>query len=71
MRQPMINEMIASASALLHRLKSRKGQSLVEYALILTFISVLCIAVLTVLGAQIRGVYSIIISALTAARAAI
>jgi len=67
----MINRMINAVSALPRRLEGKKGQSLVEYALILTFISVLSISVLSVLGIQIRGLFLSIISALAAARTAI
>ncbi len=63
----------------LHRFQSGRqrvahlcaGQALVEYALILTFISVLCIAVLSYMGIQIRGIYTTIIDALDQVRTAI
>jgi Flp pilus assembly pilin Flp len=41
-----------------------RGQALVEYALVLAFISVLCIMVLSVMGLQIRGLFLNIIAAL-------
>jgi Flp pilus assembly pilin Flp len=50
------------------RLKSRKGQTLVEYALILAFISVVAIAVLISLGASVKGTYTKISSALVSAQ---
>ena len=53
---------------LFRRLKSRKGQTLVEYALILAFISVVAISVLISLGQAIRGTYTKISSALTSAQ---
>jgi Flp pilus assembly pilin Flp len=56
---------------LVARLRSRKGQSLVEYALILSFISVLTIAVMSVLGVQIQILFQPIIGALNDARVAI
>jgi Flp pilus assembly pilin Flp len=59
------------AGLLLHWLQNRKGQSLVEYALVLSFISVLCVALLSILGVQIRGIYLLIIHALSTARSAI
>lgn len=47
----------------------RKGQTLVEYALILAFISVVAISVLSSLGKQIRGTYTSINSELASAQA--
>ena len=67
----MINPMINGVGVLLRSLKSKKGQTLVEYALILSFISVLTIMVMTALGMQIRGLYLPIINALAAARQSI
>ena len=61
----MINKVITSAKVALRRLKSKKGQTLVEYALILAFISVVAIAVLIALGGQVKSVYSTISSQLT------
>jgi len=66
----MTKLMTTSFGVFLRCFKSRKGQSLVEYALVLSFISLLSVAVLSVLGAQIRGMYLPIIHALEAARAA-
>jgi len=62
---------IASIAALLRRLKSRKGQSLVEYALVLSFVSLVSVAVLSVMGAQIRAIYLPIIHALQVATSAL
>ena len=45
----------------------KKGQTLVEYALILAFISVVAISVLIALGNQVKGVFSTISSQLTTA----
>jgi len=53
---------------LLPRLESRKGQTLVEYALILAFISVVAISVLISLGQAIKGTYTKINSALASAQ---
>jgi len=50
------------------RFKNKKGQTLVEYALILAFISVVAISVLTSLGQQIKGTYTKISSALASAQ---
>ncbi len=52
----------------LGRQKSRKGQTLVEYALILAFISVVAISVLISLGQRIKGVFTTISSQLSAAQ---
>ena len=50
---------------------SRSGQALVEYALILAFVSVVAVSVLMFLGVQINGVYQTIIDALDRVRVAI
>jgi Flp pilus assembly pilin Flp len=47
--------------------RSKRGQTLVEYALILAFISVVAISVLIRLGTQIRYVYSTISSQIAVA----
>jgi len=61
----MINKVIISAKKALRRLKSKKGQTLVEYALILAFISVVAISVLIALGNQVTKVFSTITSQLS------
>ena len=58
----MINKIIARAKDALGRMKGRKGQTLVEYALILAFISVVAIAVLVAMGNQVKGVFTMISS---------
>ena len=63
----MINKLNLSAKAALRRLKSKKGQTLVEYALILAFISVVAISVLIALGNQVKGVFTTITSQLAVA----
>ncbi|MCE0521937.1 MAG: hypothetical protein LV480_03400 [Methylacidiphilales bacterium] len=63
----MADKMMNGIDSLRHRFKGRKGQTLVEYALILSFISVLCVAFLTPLGVEIRGLYTSIMDALAAA----
>lgn len=50
-----------------YSLKRSKGQTLVEYALILAFVSVVAIAVLIRLGSSVRGVYSTITSQIAVA----
>ena len=47
-----------------HQKRSKKGQTLVEYALILAFISLVAISVLIRLGTQVRIVFSTINSQL-------
>ena len=44
--------------------KNNRGQTLVEYALILAFISVVAISVLINLGKEVKGVFSTISSQL-------
>jgi len=60
----MINKVIMSARAALRRMKSKQGQTLVEYALILAFISVVAISVLIALGNQVKSVFTTISSQL-------
>ena len=52
------------AAAVLARASRKKGQTLVEYALILAFISVVAISVLIALGNQVKGVFTTISSQL-------
>ena len=63
----MINKMIIRAKSALRRMKSKKGQTLVEYALILAFISVVAISVLIALGCQVKRVFSTITTQMSAA----
>ena len=63
----MINKIITRAKSALRRVKSKKGQTLVEYALILAFISVVAISVLIALGNQVKGVFTTITSQLAVA----
>jgi Flp pilus assembly pilin Flp len=51
----------------LKALKGRKGQTLVEYALILAFIAVVAIAVLYALGYNVTGIFSGVSTALQSA----
>ena len=39
------------------KLIGREGQTLAEYAMILLFVAVACVAVVTMLGVPIRGFY--------------
>jgi Flp pilus assembly pilin Flp len=63
----MINRIITRAKSALRRVKSKKGQTLVEYALILAFISVVAISVLITLGNQVKSVFTTITSQLAVA----
>jgi Flp pilus assembly pilin Flp len=67
----MIETVITGARAIFRRFQSRNGQSLAEYALILSFISLLTVAVNSILGFQLRGVFTAILHALAAARTSI
>ena len=66
---------IITSPSRLHRrqaaLRFRAGQSIVEYALILAFVSVVGVVVLSAIGVQINGVYTTIIDALDNVRSAI
>ncbi len=53
---------------LFRRSPSKKGQTLVEYALILAFISVVAIGVLIALGGSVRNIYTKIGSVMTSAQ---
>jgi Flp pilus assembly pilin Flp len=57
------------ATFLSQRRRHRRGQTLVEYALILAIISVVAIGVLMSLGQQVKGVYSTITSVVASAAA--
>ncbi len=61
----MIHSILKRAQAALRRMKGRTGQTLVEYALILAFISVVAISVLIALGTQIKTVMTEISSQLS------
>ena len=56
-----------SAKAARRRMMSKKGQTLVEYALILAFISVVAISVLIRLGNEVKVIFTTITSQLAIA----
>jgi pilus assembly protein Flp/PilA len=49
---------------MMNRVKSRKGQTLVEYGLILALVAIVVIAVLTILGGQLSNIFSRVTSSL-------
>ena len=63
----MFNKVIIRAKNALRRIKGKKGQTLVEYALILAFISVVAISVLVALGGQVNRIFSTVTSQLSTA----
>jgi competence protein ComGC len=46
----MINKVITNSKTVVRRMKSKKGQTLVEFALILAFISLVAVSVMFELG---------------------
>jgi len=60
-----------STTVMLARRRNCAGQTLVEYALVLAFVSVVAVGVLMFLGVEMRGVYETIIDALDKVRTAI
>jgi len=65
----MLTKLVVSAKNALWRFKQNKsGQTLVEYALILAFISVVAIVVLQALGSKVTSVFSTINSKLDQAQ---
>ena len=65
----MLTKLVVSAKNALWRFKQNKsGQTLVEYALILAFISVVAIVVLQALGTKVTSVFSTINSKLDQAQ---
>jgi Flp pilus assembly pilin Flp len=63
--------MIIFATRALRVLEGRSGQSLAEYALVISFISLLSVVLMSIFMGQIRGILMTIIVALEAARSAI
>ena len=54
----MLNELYARVNALVAGARDEEGQGLVEYALILVFVSIVSIAVLTVLGVDVSDIFT-------------
>jgi Flp pilus assembly pilin Flp len=61
--------MLNKIKAALRRKQNKRGQTLVEYALILAFISVVAIIVLQQLGSKVSSVFSTVNSKLDTAAA--
>jgi Flp pilus assembly pilin Flp len=61
----MINKLLTPIRRFVRRLKSKKGQTLVEYALILAFVSVVAISVLINLGKAVKSVFTTVSSQLS------
>jgi len=55
---------LAATTAAFARTRREEGQALVEYALILFLIAVVCIAVLTALGTGVRDTLQSIVNAI-------
>lgn len=61
----MLSNLISYLTVVFSDVKEREeGQTMVEYALILFFISIACIAVLVVLGPQIAQIFTDVSAAL-------
>jgi Flp pilus assembly pilin Flp len=56
----MIETYLLRISPVLRRLKNKRGQTLVEYALILALISVVAITTLSAMGVQVSSVFTTI-----------
>lgn len=61
----MMTKLYTAAVSRLTYLKSRKGQTLVEYGLILALVSIVVIAVLSLLGNQLRNIFGKITNTLS------
>jgi pilus assembly protein Flp/PilA len=60
----MLTKIYSAVMSRLTTLKSKKGQTLVEYGLILALVSIVVIAVLTLLGDQLKNIFSTITNTL-------
>jgi Flp pilus assembly pilin Flp len=65
----MISNSFVSFSRIRQALHNRSGQSLAEYALVLSFVSLLSVVFMSTFTVQLHGVYSAITVALQAVRA--
>lgn len=67
----MIDKVISRASISLRRLKGGKGQTFIEYILVLSFISVLCVGCVSIFGHELQGIYQSINNSLAVAFASV
>jgi len=63
----MMTEIYTKLMSRMVYLKSKKGQTLVEYGLILALVSIVVIAVLTTLGTKIQNIFTTISTSLNSA----
>lgn len=61
----MLTKLYTKVMSRLTVLKTKKGQTLVEYGLILALVSIVVIAVLTLLGDELKRVFGVITSTLS------
>lgn len=60
-----MNKLSSVILSALSALRSKKGQGMVEYALILVLVSIVVIVLLLTMGNQIKNVFSNIVAALS------
>ena len=60
----MLSNLYLKLRELMHREDDEEGQGMVEYALILVLVSVMVVAILTALGAQLKTVFNHVIQSL-------
>jgi pilus assembly protein Flp/PilA len=63
----MMTEIYSKMMSKLTQLKSKKGQTLVEYGLILALVAIVVIAILTMLGTQLQSIFGRITATLSSA----
>jgi Flp pilus assembly pilin Flp len=68
-KKPFLRRGLISIRRAFGRKKIRAGQTMVEYALILAFISIVAISVLNTLGNQVKAVFTRVSSTLNTAMA--
>jgi pilus assembly protein Flp/PilA len=63
----MMTEIYSKMMSKLTQLKSKKGQTLVEYGLILALVAIVVIAILTLMGSQLQTIFGKITATLSQA----